>query len=174
MNLAIQEGPFGEKIFEVILYFASEEGVKPLPNNEAGLLLPLAGAVVECLGGDVKKIPSPHDLAIDDFWLNRVNKEVELVIQNNPKNFSIELIAALTGMLRVEWKHDYGESWWESSIRGYLAFGEISRTRTFYLTHAKVMEIKELLQGNIAPNVAEHCKQIGLLMRKRIIENSAA
>lgn len=173
MDLAVQERLRNEKTLDLIMYFASGEGIQALPGGEAELILTLAVAVVEYLNGDITKIPSLPYIATDNRWSYKFNAEVELVFQSNSKNIDPELVIALRDILHVEWQRDYGESWWESPIRWYLVFGRQNYGSTFYLTHAKVKEIEENLRGNIAANTVGHLKQIGGLMRKNILAAEA-
>lgn len=159
---------FEKRVFGVILYFASEEGTISLPSNEAGILVPFAYAVVEYSGGRTEEMPtSPNYLVWVDNWTDHVNEAVESALAENKKEFSSQLAMALKDLLSVKWQSDHGESWWTSGIERQ-AIVKPGFTNHFYISHADVLAIQNDMGKNMAPSDLEHCKQVGLLMRKHI------
>jgi hypothetical protein len=157
-------------VFDTILFFASEEGMKPLPNSEAGILLNLVAAVVEYLGGDANKIPEPSYLSFNSGWTGRVNSELDSVLRNNIKSINPSLVEALRDLLSVEWKRDHGESWWESGLRWILMHRQTGIDNVFFLLHPEVIKIQENLK-QMDIDTTMHCRSMGLLMREKIIKN---
>jgi hypothetical protein len=155
----------------MILFFASEEGRGSLPTGEERLLLSMLAAVVEYLGGDNNKLPSPNSIRYNSAWSYTANEELASALQKNLKNINPALAEALRDLLTVEWKHDYGESWWESGIGREMMFWQISLGQTFYLTYPKVLRILRYISENTDSDV-EHCRQIGALMSKYVIKYS--
>ena len=164
-----QEAEFRFRILNVLLFYASEEGRQSLPNDEQNILLSLAGATVEYLSGDTTQVPQASRIFGDDTWTSRVNKVVGQVLDQNKKELSLELTSALKNILHIEWKSDHGEKWWETDIRWWLMFRQTGMASTFSLTHPEVLQIQNVIKPNITPTDLEHCKQIGLLMRKHIL-----
>ena len=158
---------YRQKVFNMILFFASEKGMKPLPNSEEGLLLNMTAAVAEYLGSDSEKIPTPGYLFLDSNWTRRINQEIDRALLQNNKLINPSLAEALGNLLRTEWKTDHGESWWESGVRYQLMFRQRGFHETFCLTVPEIQATRENLERLDADTV-EHCRQIGTLMRKYI------
>lgn len=159
--------------FNTILFFASEEGTKPIPNSEREILLEIAAAVTEYLGGNVGNIPQPIHIPINDYWWQTLNRVAEEALKQNSKRLNPALVEMLSNLLKVGWEHDHGESWWESSIRWHLMFGQRGMDKVFYLTVPEVQGVRENIQKTLDTDTVEHCKQIGTLMRKYIARDLA-
>ena len=168
-----QKWEYDGRIFNALLFFASEEGMQFLPNGEAEILAPLAAATVEYLGGDASKVPAIIH-SYDYYWWKQLNDAVKKSLNTNSRNLDEPLKTFLCELLTVEWKSDHGESWWESGVRSKLEFRQLGFGSTFSLTHPEVLKIQENIKSHITPADLEHCKQIGLLMRKRILTARAA
>lgn len=160
------------RVFDLILFFASEEGIKPLPNSEAGLLLEMARATMEYLGGEINKVPSPDGIPWVDGWPVEFDQAIKLALKQNDKHLNSALVKALDRLLTVEWKNDHGEKWWESGIRPHLIFRQRGMDNTFYLTVPTVAKVRKNIEKYFDADALEHCTQIGILMRKYIAENS--
>ncbi len=158
---------YQHEVFETILFLTSEEGMKPIPNGEAEILLEMAAALVEYLGGDVSNIPDSNAIAFDASWTQRVNSEVKLVLERNSKHLNPALLQTLCDLLKVKWKHDHG-SWWESNIRYCLMSRQRALGNTFFLVVPAAQRIRENIKKVMDSDTVEHCKQIGILMRKYI------
>lgn len=172
MFLSQSELAYDRRIYRAILFFASENGCKSLPNKDADLLFPLIAAIVEHFGGDTRALP--QSTFCDDWWI-KIRDAIKVALpRGRDENLSDDLSATLERLTDVDWNHYYGETSWTAglelhSTKGRLVFGE-----TFCLTHPEVLRIQEDIRSNITPADLEHCKQIGLLMRKHILAAQAA
>ena len=155
------------RVFNAILYFASEEGAQSLPNSEEDILLNMARAVVQYCGGDKEEAPSctgPYN----PNWDQRLDEAVDRALKNN--DLGPDLTPILKHLLNVEYRSDeLGESSWQSGMRNELLFMQRGMGETFSLTHPKVLSIQQNIKLHMTPADLEHCKQIGLLMRKNIL-----
>ena len=89
-------------------------------------------------------------------------------MEQNSKRLNPTLLQALSDLLKAEWKNDHGESWWESSIRYCLMSRQRDMGKTFFLTVPAAQRIREKIEKFMDLDTVEHCKQIGILMRKYI------
>ncbi len=156
------------KVFDTILFFASEEGMKPIPNGEKEVLLEMAAAVSGYLTGIDGAIPAPADTIIYEGWTAWVNERIAEAIKANKKRLNPALVEALSDLLKIEWQHDHGDSSWRSGIdlpeqRGYK--------QVFYLTVPEAQRAREDVEKHLDADTVEHCKQIGVLMRKYIVRD---
>ncbi len=164
-----EDAKYRQEVFDLILFIASEEGMKPIPSGETEVLLEMATAVSEYLVGDTKGMPGPYDLilGLDDRWTGWVDQKIEEVLRQNSKHLNPALVEAINDLLKIEWHHDHGDSWWESGVKGQLMFRQKGFRGTFCLTVLDAQAARENLEKLDADTV-EHCKQIGILMRKYI------
>ncbi len=167
------EAEYRKRIFNLILFFASEEGASSLPNGEEKLLLAMAAAVVGHLGGDTSQITQSFPFLCSN-WTQNLNGELRRVLEKNTQNIHANLIRALKDLLSVEWKSSHGECWWESGIRAELMYRQRGLGATFCLTHPEVNKIQESIHKYFNPLTVEQCQQIGALMRGHIILDAAA
>lgn len=169
-----EDAEYGRRVFDLILFIASEEGTSPIPSSETEILLEMAVAVSEYLVGDIKKIPGPNDLilGLDGGWTGWVNQKIEEALQQNSKHLNPALVEALKHLLTIEWRSERDDSYWTSGVKSQLRFRQRGFRGTFYLTVPDALAAREDLTRLDADTV-EHCKQIGLLMRKYIARDLA-
>jgi len=169
-----EDADYRRRVFDVILFVASGEGLSPIPSSEAEILLEMAAAVSEYLVGDIKKIPGPNDLilGLDGTWVKWVNQKIEGALLQNSRHLNPALVEALKHLLTIEWRGERRDSWWQSGIKSQLSFRQKGYRGTFYLTVPDALAAREDLTKLDADTV-EHCKQIGLLMRKYIARDLA-
>ena len=176
--MGLVEDKHRRDIFGLILFFASSEGLEPLPNSEDYLLLELATAVVDYLGGDGGQIPEPYHVSLIEGWTHRVNRVIgEVLNPLNPNSKKLNLVIAqvLRELLNIEWKSDHGENWWDSGIRWQLEYyPDRGIGWSFHLTVPKAKDARDCIEKYIDPDTVEHCRQIGALMKKYIVRDFAA
>ena len=159
---------FNSDVLDLIMYFASEEGINYFSRQEERILLPMASATVLYLGGDVGKIPSPNLLSMVRGWTERLNESVERSLELNVKLMKPALVEALRDLLHVEWKNERRDIWWESGIHFRLMFVPTNLSGNFYFSHAEVVNIQNKIVGRLDADTLEHCKNIGLLMKDQL------
>lgn len=158
---------FREKIFNTILFFASEEGMRSLPNSEEAILLCLARAVVEYCGGNKETVPTRTG-PYSPNWTRSLDEAVGQAVKS--KSLGQDMSIALEYILQAEYGSDcLSKDSWKSGVYDQLQFRQIGFGETFCLTHPEVLEIQENISSHMTPADLEHCKQIGLLMRKNIL-----
>lgn len=121
------------QILYLLLYLATDEGRKPLPERWQFMTSEVAGGLVEYLTGQEFRTTYVHS-GMED-WGSCVNKSVENALVQHGDKISPELASVLKSMLHFDWSHDHGESWSDNQIRSMMLFGRgPTISRTFYLT----------------------------------------
>lgn len=158
-------------ILYLLLYLATDEGRKPLPERWQFLTSEVAGGLFEYLTGQEFRptysyFLMPHGM---EDWGSYVNREVERAFTEHEDKISHELASALKSMLHFEWSHDHGESWSDNPIRFMMLFGRGPiMSRTFHLTVPNAEEVKNTIIPALSERVLSECRQIAELMKKYV------
>ncbi len=159
---------YKSNVFDMILLFASEEGLKPIPNRGESILLEMIAAVIEYLGGNTGKIITPEQACYVDNWTGMVNNATEQALEQNSKRLNPAMIEALKSLLKIEWESERGETWRQSGIETMLMFRQRGMDRVFYLTVPEAQKTRENIEKTLDADTVNHCEQIGILMKKYI------
>lgn len=169
-TLTIKEIDYAMKVFDLLLFYASEEGRKPLPKKEHYLVLELTAALREYLMSDGESVLQASDFTpMIDNWIRNANQDSREALDQGGGKMNPALVQVLREFSHIEWQHDYGESWWQSGMRF-----ELSRVykggydKTFCLTVPFVEKVKQNIVRNLDADTVNHCREIGKLMRKYI------
>ncbi len=158
---------FEGTILDIILFFATNEGMESFPDKESGILLPMAAALREYLLGDRGRIPVSRYHHFTDNWDIIVNREVTEALRHNSKGLSGKLLKTLADLLRIEWDHDMGESGWKSGLWRHLLFKQSSGVDARFLSVPEAQGVRRLIEEKrIDENTLGHCKEIGARMNK--------
>lgn len=159
------------QILYLLLYLASDEGRKPLPERWQFLTSEVVGGLFEYLTGQEFR-PTysyfllPHGM---EDWGSYANREVEKVLDRHGDKISRELALVLKSMLHFEWSHDHGESWGDNPIRFMMLFGRGPvMSSTFYLTVPDAEEVRNTIIPALSERVLGECRQIAELMKKYV------
>ncbi len=159
------------QVLYLLLYLASDEGRKPLPERWQFLTSEVAGGLFEYLTGQEFKptysyFLMPHGM---ENWGDYVNKTLKHLPVNYAGKISLKLILTLKRMLLFDWHHDHGESWDDNKIRFIMLFGRGPiMSRTFHLTVCDAEEVKNKVIPVLSRKMLEECCQIAELMKKYI------
>mgnify|MGYP001563846293 CR=1 FL=1 len=155
-------------ILYLLLYLASDEGRKELPERWQFLTSEVAGGLVEYLTGQEFKAAYAHSCGIED-WGSYVNREVEKALTEHGGKVAPELASVLKSMLHFDWHHDHGESWSDNQVRFIMLFGRGPMMhRTFALTVPDATDVKDRIIPLLGPAIMEPCRHIAELMKKYI------
>lgn len=159
------------QILYLLLYFASDEGRKPLPERWQFLTSEVTGGLFEYLTGEEFKNTYPYFLmphGMED-WGDYVNKALKHLPVNYAGKISLKLVLTLKHMLQFKWHHDHGESWDDNHVRFIMLFGRGPiMSRTFNLTVCDAVEVKDEIIPALPKRVLNECRQIAELMKKYI------
>lgn len=159
------------QILYLLLYLATDEGRKPLPERWQFLTSEVVGGLVEYLTGQELKDTYPHFFmphGMED-WGDYINKSLKHLPVNYAGKISLKLILILKHMLQFSWHHDHGESWNDNQVRFIMLFGRGPiMSRTFHLTIPDAEEVKEKIIPALPSKMLEECRQIAGFMKKYI------
>ena len=167
VNDIFKDTRFKHGILEGLLYLSSEGGAKPLPSEWEHITSEIVGAVYEYITGEeFKDVYSKYRGPYGEGWVDIVNKHLEILDSQN--KFNPALADAFRYLLRLSWKRDYGESWWEGQIRFWFLFGfRQGMHSTFALTVPEAIIFKKEL-GEHDPDTRRHLENIAEIMKKYI------
>ena len=155
-------------VLYLLLYLASDEGRKELPERWQFLTSEVVGGLVEYLTGQELRATYAHSHGMED-WGSYVNRAVKSAIAEHGDKISLELASVLKSMLHFDWNHDHGESWSDNQVRFIMLFGRGPRmSRTFALTVPEAADVKDRIIPLLGPAIMEPCCQIAELMKKYI------
>lgn len=159
------------QILYLLLYFATDEGRKPLPERWQFLTSEVTGGLFEYLTREEFKdtysdFLMPHGM---EDWGDYVNKALKHLPVNYAGKISLKLILTLKHMLWFNWHYDHGESWDDNQVRFIMLFGRGPiMSRTFYLTVPDAEEVRGVIIPALSERVLNECHQIAEFMKKYI------
>lgn len=159
------------QILYLLLYFATQEGRKPLPERWQFLTSEVVGGLYEYLTGQEFKNTYPRFLMPYGMenWGDYVNKALKNLPINDSGKISRKLVLMLKHMLWFDWHYDHGESWNDNNVRFIMLFGRgPMMSPTFSLTVYHAEEIRNEIIPTLPLKMLEECRQIAELMKKYI------